>query len=244
MRKLVIAAVACAALVVAGVVHAQSSGNAVQTLTVKVKPAKAGSKKKPRGVTLDVTTLLTTRDGSKASPATRTVVSFAKGLKFNSSKFPTCNQTSLEQNGPSGCPKGSQVGKGSAIVDARPVIATPINGTTLGFNAKGSKILLYTVTTVPISTSTTLVGTLKKASGKYGTKLDVVIPPLPTLPGQPNATITKFQLTTKATIKKGKKKYNYIEAPTTCKKSWPFAGKFTFEDGTTLTASSTVKCKK
>jgi hypothetical protein len=243
MRKLVIAAVACAALVVAGVVQAQS-GNVVQTMTVKVKPAQAGSKKKPRGVSLDITTLLSTRDGSKASPATRTVVSFAKGFKFNSAKFPTCNQTSLEQNGPQACPKGSQVGKGSAIVDARPLITQPINGTTLGFNAKGNTILLYTVVTNPITISTTLVGKLKKASGKYGTKLDVTIPPLPTVPGLPNATITKFQLTAKATIKKGKKKYNYIEAPTTCKKSWPFAGTFTFEDGTTLTASSTVKCKK
>jgi hypothetical protein len=243
MRKLVIAVIACTALVTASVVYAQQATK-TQTLTVKVKPAKAGSKKKPRGITLDVTTLLNTSDGSKASPATRTVVFFAKGIKFNNTKFPTCDQTALEQNGPSGCPKGSQVGKGSAIVDARPVIAQPIQGQTLGFNAKGKSILLYTVTTVPISTSTTLVGKLKKASGKYGFKLDVTIPPLPTLPGQPNATIQKFQLTTKATIKKGKKKYNYVEGPTTCKKSWPFSGTFSYEDGTSLTATSTVKCKK
>jgi hypothetical protein len=242
MRKLVIVVVACAALVGASVVYAQVTKT--QTMTVKIKPAKAGSKKKPRGITLDITTLLNTSDGSKASPATRTVVSFAKGIKFNSTKFPTCDQTALEQNGPSGCPKGSQVGKGSATVDARPVIATPIQGQTLGFNAKGKTILLYTVTTVPISTSTTLVGKLKSASGKFGAKLDVTIPPLPTLPGQPNATIQRFQLTTKATIKKGGKRYSYVEAPTTCKKSWPFAGKFSFEDGTTLSATATVKCKK
>jgi hypothetical protein len=239
----VIAAVACAALVVAGVVHAQS-GNVIQKIDVKIKPNKASPKNKPRGITLDITTTLSTRDGSKPSPGTRTVVSFAKGLKFNNTKFPTCDQTLLDQNGPSACPKGSQVGKGSATVDARPLITQPIQGQTLGFNAKGNTILLYTVVTNPITTSTTLVGKLKKASGKYGTKLDVTLPPLPTAPGLPNATITKFQLTTKASIRKGHKKYDYIVAPTTCKRTWPFAGKFTFEDGTTLPATSSVKCKK
>jgi hypothetical protein len=243
MRKLVGLVAAVAVLVGAAVVYAQTN-QTVQTLDVKITPAKASTKKKQRGITLDVTTATSNQDGSKHSPTTRAVVFFAKGLKFNDTKFPTCSQSALEQQGPQACPKKSVIGTGSADVDARPVINEPIHGTTTGFNAKGHKVLLYTVVTQPIQTTTTIVGKLKKASGKYGSKLDVTVPPLPTLPGQPNASITRFQLTTKATIKKRGKTYNYVVAPTTCKKTWPFKASFTFEDGTTANATSNVKCKK
>ena len=243
MRKLVGLVAAVAVLVGAAIVYAQGD-QTVQTLDVKIKPAKASTKKKQRGITLDVTTATSNRDGSKHSPTTRAQVFFAKGLKFNDSKFPTCDQTALEQSGPSACPKKSQIGTGSADVDARPVIADTIHGQTFGFNAKGHSVLLYTVVTQPIQTSTTIVGKLQKASGKFGSKLNVTVPPLPTLPGQPNASITRFQLTTKATIKKRGKTYNYVVAPTTCKKTWPFKASFTFEDGTTANATSNVKCKK
>src|SRR5919197_370936 len=157
MRKLVGLVAAVAVLVGAAVVYAQTD-QTVQTLDVKIKPAKASTKKKDRGISLDVTTSTTNQDGSKHSPTTRAVVFFAKGLKFNDTKFPTCSQSALDANGPSACPKGSQIGSGSADVDARPVINETIHGDTLGFNAKGHKVLLYTTTTTPIQTATTIVG--------------------------------------------------------------------------------------
>jgi hypothetical protein len=88
------------------------------------------------------------------------------------------------------------------------------------------------------------VGKLTKATGKFGSKLTVNVPAIPTVPGQPDASISRFELNTKARIRKGGKKYPYVVAPTMCKKTWAFKGTFTFEDGTSATATSNVKCKK
>ena len=62
-----------------------------------------------------------------------------------------------------------------------------------------------------LSSPLVLVGKLS------GTKLSIPVPPVPTLPGQPNATLTKFQVNTGGTVtkKKGgkKKKINYLAEP-------------------------------
>ena len=64
------------------------------------------------------------------------------------------------------------------------------------------RYLLYVIP--ELSSPIVLVGSLR------GTTLTIPVPLIPTLPGQPNATLTKFFVKTGGKAKKGKKKINYI----------------------------------
>jgi len=93
--------------------------------------------------------------------------------------------------------------------------------------------------------SSPLVIAGKLSSGK----LDFKVPLVPTLPGQPNATLTYFEVTTgKAKITKGKgkkkKTYYYIENPTKCSGGFKWGFSFTYENGETLAPTDTATCKK
>ena len=130
-----------------------------------------------------------------------------------------------------GCSKKTRVGKGTLVADGRPVVDTPVNGTVTAFNGtikngKG-RYLLYVIP--ELSSPLVLVGTLN------GNKLNIPVPPVPTLPGQPNATLTKFKLTTgaKIKVKKGKKSktVNYLTNPKKCPSggyAWTF--QFSYEN--------------
>jgi hypothetical protein len=81
--------------------------------------------------------------------------------------------------------------------------------------------------------------------------LDFVVPLVPTLPGQPNATLTYFEVTTGATLtvkkkvhgKKKKKKINYLENPTKCPSGgYPWKLEFGYENGETLIPTDNAPC--
>jgi hypothetical protein len=170
-----------------------------------------------------------------------TVVHLPKGMKFGYKYFPTCNPKKLEAKGVAGCSKKSRVGKGTLTADGRPVTTDLVNGTVTAFNGTKSggkpRYLLYVIP--DLSSPLVLVGTLK------GTTLTIPVPPVPTLPGQPNATLVDFKIKTGGTIKKKGKKYSYLTNPKKCPKGgykWGLA--FTYESGETLSPTDAVPCKK
>lgn len=55
-----------------------------------------------------------TYTGEKPAAATQFVFLFDKAVKFNLEEFPTCARSTLEADGPAGCPLGSRVGQGIA----------------------------------------------------------------------------------------------------------------------------------
>jgi hypothetical protein len=188
-------------------------------------------------------------DGSKASPTTRAVVRLPKGIGLNYRDFPTCDQKKLEANGPKGCPSKSKVGTGSLRADARPVLLTEVAGTVTAFNGKKRTYLLYVVP--EISSPLVIPGKLKGPKRKP--RLDFKVPLVPTLPGQPNATLTYFEVKTGGKIKKRKKvrgkrrrvTVNYIENPRGCTKSaWKWQIDFSYENGESLSPTDQARCRK
>lgn len=181
----------------------------------------------------------------KASPVFNTLVTLPKGMKLGYKDFPKCDPLKLERSGLEGCSKKTRVGKGSLVADGRPVVDGPVNGTVTAFNGtikngKG-RYLLYVIP--ELSSPLVLVGTLN------GNKLNIPVPPVPTLPGQPNATLTKFKLTTggKIKVKKGKKKktVNFLTNPKKCPSAgyaWTF--QFSYENLERLVPTDNVPCKK
>jgi hypothetical protein len=226
-----------------------SPSGQIQTLDVRHSPTKASTKKRKRGVRVTVTLSLRKADGSKASPTTRAVVRLPKGIGLNYRAFPACDQRKLQANGPRGCPRRSKVGTGSLRADARPVVPTEVAGKVTAFNGKRRTYLLYVVP--EISSPLVIPGKLKGSN--RSPRLDFQVPLVPTLPGQPNATLTYFEVKTAAKIKKrkrvrGKRRrvtVNYIENARRCTKSgWSWQIDFTYENGESLSPTDGVRCRR
>lgn len=82
-----------------------------------VKPAKASeSRSKPRAVAFRTHYVAGTTDGSRVADV-RSASVFGGGGITNHDAFPKCSELKLRDRGPSGCPKGSRVGKGRAVIE-------------------------------------------------------------------------------------------------------------------------------
>jgi hypothetical protein len=182
-------------------------------------------------------------DGSQPPPVRKMVIRFPQG-KANWDRFPACSQTRLEQRkAPDGCPSGSRIGRGTSIVSAKPIVEDPITATIDVFNGaksgSGRTLLFLARTTTPISTQMVLKGVLRRTTGKYGFRLDVDVPRIQTVPGAPDASIVSFTTLVQAR----RRGVSYLEAPRTCPGAGlPFAGTFTFEDGSSASAGARIPC--
>jgi hypothetical protein len=194
MRKV---ALFCAALVAGafGVTAVASAIQGQQGVSVSLTSNRAGTKAKPRSVgKLTVTTSTSVVPGEPAWAATAATIHFDKNLVFNSSKFPTCSQTQVQQDDTK-CPKGSKVGSGAAVATlflggaGSPVSPAP---KVTAYNGSGGK--LYLLVNAPPLVREVMVGTLKTDTGKYGRKLSIpAIPEALQTGGVPGA---KVSLTT------------------------------------------------
>jgi hypothetical protein len=241
MRKLLLggAVALCAALAVAGVA---SAVDATQTFTVKMQNTKAGTKEKPKSVgSLKVTTATTPGPINAAGTFTvsQAVLFFDKNLIFNASSFKAC-ATSDPATIDSKC-SGSKVGKGtaagSALGQVEPLDVKAYNGPKSG---AGYKFYLHVFGTQPLTIDSVINAKLTKATGKYGWKLTVPIPPELQQPSGVLATLTSF-ITTVSGTSKGKP---YIGIKGCSGGKLNFKGTFTYTDGTSQTVSPTVKCSK
>jgi hypothetical protein len=248
MRKFVLAGLGLVALLaIAAVAHGDavtSPGGMTQTLDVTHSP-----KTKGKGSQINVQLSIACAADKqcqaapapigKPSPVVKTVVKLPKGTKLGYKDFATCDPNKLERSGVKGCSKKSQVGKGTLTADGRPVVEAPVQGSVTAFNGTNRRYLLYVIP--ELSSPIVIVGKLR------GTTLSLDVPLVPTLPGQPNATLTKFQIKTGGTVKKKKRgkrvKVAYIQNPKRCPAGgyeWTF--EFTYENGEKLAPKDKAPC--
>lgn len=202
MRKFLIVAVAAITVVaLTTVALAQTPG---ATMTVSLKPKKAGTKQKPKDTSL--TLEIVNSDFSQT--ASRIEVWLPKTLKFATAGKKRCSIATLGSGGPSACPKGSKVGGGTA--DARGGVNTnPTNPLKLPFKVTafltGKKSIAFYIEQIGGSIKGVAPAKIRKASGKYGSKLDISIPEVPAQqypPGNYNG-LERLK-TTLGSTKKGK----------------------------------------
>lgn len=241
MRKLLLGGVValCAAL---GVVGVASAVDATQTFTVKLQHTKAGSKAKPKSVgSLKVTTATTPGPVNPAGTFTvdNAVIYFDKNLVFNAGAFKACS-TADPASIDSKC-SSSKVGKGSAAGSAlgvtEPLDVKAFNGPKSG---AGYKFYLHVFGTNPLTIDSVISAKLSKATGKFGWKLTVPIPPDLQKPSGVQATLTSF-ITTVSGTSKGKP---YIGLKGCSGGKLNFKGTFHYTDGTSKDVPWTVKCSK
>jgi hypothetical protein len=250
-----------AALIATSVAFAQGT----TTLEIKATPNKVSkSKSKLTPIRLAINVGFGNADPAAPQPPylRNVTIRFNEGGTYNGKLFPKCKASALLIKGPSACPKGSKIGKGTATAAAQPVIPS-VNAVLTLYNGelKGGvpTVIIYAVP--DISSPLTIVGTVKKASkvscaegaGKCDYVLNFAVPDIPTLPGQPNAAVITTKTQTDLVYVKKKKKIKgkkktvkipLIGAPTKCTGKWVADSTVSFGDGSSATASTSAPCKK
>jgi hypothetical protein len=254
-KKHVIGAmVAAISLIAAVAAYAVPASQSTLKVTAAASPSKAGTKKKPKPVTLDLTIAGGTVTGS-GQPSTTTgfVVKLPKQWNLNSKKYAKKNRCSLEAantaKSASACPKGSKIGSGTSqalaangqITQNLLISAHVLTNGSVGFFLTGSS---------PVSVAVMLEG---KVSGRT---INVAIPsnvqePIPGLATGITLLKVKFNGKTKVvkTVKKGKKKVKknvtlgVIESTGCSGGKWTVNVTDTYRDGS-KNVSASAKCKK
>jgi hypothetical protein len=201
-------------------------------------------KGRPWALALKLGAVLGTDDGSFGSPVKNIQFKFPHAT-VNGRPFATCDAKRLQAlKRASACPAGSQIGKGTAKVDA--TLTGLIDAELWIFNGKGTdrsrKVVLF-AKAKQVEVNLVLQGTLKRTSGRYGWQLDLPVPEIPTVTGAPPAAIRNFDVTVQARKKVRGQKVSFIEAPTVCPSAGlPFLATFVYMDGSRGSSAKTISC--
>jgi hypothetical protein len=186
------------------------------------------------------------------APVRRVVVHLPEGLGI----YPphgsrTCSAARLQARGPAGCPAFAEVGTGSAQVGAHLGTLNLSENATLtawaGPEQDGNPTLEIAGQGLsPLEERVVMSGVLLPDSLPYGMEMVMTIPPVPTLPTEPDASLLNFSLTVGSTHR-GRHTApggaELIRVPRTCPAGgFPFAATFSYANGTTGTAHARVPC--
>jgi hypothetical protein len=186
--------------------------------------------------------------GGVPAPVSRAVVHLPAGLGIDLRGASACSRARLETRGANGCPSGLRIGRGHAILEVRAGSQTiPESATLAAFRGphKAGKPTLEIIGQgeTPLYERTVVVGVLGADHPPYGLKLEMSIPPIPTLTGEPNASLSELSLTVGAGRNPRAHFAGAIVVPRTCPKGgFPFAADFAFEDGSSASTTATTPC--
>lgn len=245
-----LAAGAGAALALAGTPTTTPSGEFF-VLNVEVFPPRANEPSADRGVTIRFERFNgNARSGRLPRASDPAIFRFQRGFRVNGRFLLTCRQEDLVARGPSACPAGSLVGRGSAEADARPAIAVPVSARIRVFNAppRGALPSLLIYAEAPEAGVKIIYTGLfsRLPSGPFGTA--ITVSPVVFQPPLPNPIeVTRFSVQTidRTAVRRvgGRRaRVHYIEAPETCRRSWRFSETLRFADGGSITAQDEVPC--
>jgi hypothetical protein len=191
-------------------------------ITGSVTPKNGGTPAKPAGHTLFTQFTTGTTEGTQPPPVRTAVLTYGKQLDINGKAFKNCSKTLLDAKGPTACPAGSQVGKGSA---AGMLGTANINLPVSAFNAgTGTKLNLYVGGLV----SKTIEGTIAGAKGKPKTITFQVPREVINPVGGTFSSLTRFGVTIKAKAKSGGKTIDYVTTSGCAPKGLPLTAKATY----------------
>jgi hypothetical protein len=199
--------------------------------------------------------------GHAPPPLTHVVLRMPAGLSYASSTLglAICKPEALVAKGLRGCSPNSRLGIGSAFVEVpfgegvgreipsiEALMGPPRDGNVV--------VLFYANGQIPIFAQLVFAGELLSSGGPFGMTLDTTVPLVPSVTNGPPVSILRVRSTI------GPNHLTYyrhvhgrlvrfrptgLEVPERCpRKGFPFAASFTFLDGTSATARTTVPCPK
>lgn len=195
--------------------------------------------------------------GTPSSPVAKVDLSMPPTITYATSSLglARCSPARLSQMGPAGCSANARIGLGTAVV------AVPFGLETLTETVdlvafvgntveEHIEVLYYATGNTPVISQLIMPGELLSAVS--GEQIATSIPPIPTLPGAPDAAVVDFRSTigpshlyyySSVHGKRTRFRPRGIALPASCPRGgFPFSAKFTFDDGSETTATDTVRC--
>jgi hypothetical protein len=182
------------------------------------------------------------------APVRTSVVKLPAGLGLVIPNLRSCSAARLRAHGASGCPPQSRIGSGRALLEGEAgsqlvaesvelwIFLGPLHGFQPTFEVLGQG---YT----PIEERIVLSGTVIAAGAPYGEALAMGVPPIPTLPLEPDASLRKLTLTVGARADRLARGANAVVVPHSCPVGgFPFATESTYVDGSASSAIATANC--
>jgi hypothetical protein len=213
------------------------------SITPSLSPDRLGAK-----ATLTFTIRYAGGDFGVPSPVRRSVLRFPAGLSLNIPSLRSCSAARLRARGPNGCPPQSEIGSGHALVETRAGSQTITEDVSMWaflgppHNLQPTFEILAQGYT-PLDERMVLAGTVLSDRAPYGEELVMSIPPIPTLPLEPDASIVSFSLTIGARKRHGTHGASTVVVPSRCPVGgFPFAAEFTYADGSGGSALATTPC--
>jgi hypothetical protein len=213
------------------------------TIAASLSPDRAGAR-----AALTFTIRFTGGEFGVPSAVRQSVLRIPAGISLEIPSLRACAAARLRADGPQGCPAQSEIGSGHALAEthAGSLITTeavelraflgPPEGLQPTFEifAQG-----YT----PLDEHVVFTGTVLMAGAPYGEELEMSIPPVPSLPLEPDASIVTFSLTVGAPRRHGTHGQSTVSVPRRCPAGgFPFAARFTYADGSDGEALARVPC--
>lgn len=186
--------------------------------------------------------------GGVPSQITEVKTWLPKGVVLHPQGFVTCSPATLENVGPSGCPKKSQASPvGSAsVVDPIGGELVRENATLQGFFAPGGQIQFYSNAAAPISAQLIVsTGHYVNSAAPYGPEFIAPVKLVDSVPGAPPVSTESFNIKVGAAYKKGGKTVYYGTVPKTCPKGgFPLKIELGFASGESASATYKAPCPK
>jgi hypothetical protein len=202
-----------------------------------------------------------TADGLAPPPLVGLDLHMPKGMSYINTTLglAICSRRTLEAKGVGGCPTNSKLGSGSAYVEVPfgsgagrelPAITAWMGPP----KDENMVVLFYVDGKTPVYGQFIFDGEVLPQEGIFGSQLATVVPLVKSVPGGPDVSIVKAN----ATIgPKGLVYYHRVHGrrrrfqprgiavPLHCPAGgFPFSATFSFQDGSTAQASTTVPCPK
>lgn len=182
------------------------------------------------------------------APLRHAVLRLPRSLEMEIPELRSCSSATLRAHGPSGCPAASRLGGGHATIE---VLA---GSQTLGEQVRLTTFLgpleaqptfeLFAEGVTPFERRVVIKGTAVPDSGPYGEDLLISVPPIRTLPLEPDASIASLSLTLGSRPRAHSHGANAVLVPSDCPRGGlPFAVQSTFADGSSSTAVASVQCR-
>lgn len=179
----------------------------------------------------------------------KSIVRFPAGMTLEVPSLHSCSAVRLRSRGSAGCSARSQLGSGNALVEThagsetisehvalRAFLGPPDNfEPTFEILAQGR---------TPVDERVVFTGSVAVSNdAPYGEELVMSIPPVPSLPLEPDASIVTFSLTVGASGSRRPHARDAVLVPTVCPAGgFPFAAEFTYADGAVTDAQARIPC--
>ncbi len=197
--------------------------------------------------------------GSTPLPVTSVSVRFPAGMGLSTSQLglAVCELQVLRVMGVAGCSQEAVMGLGTAVMRmavGSESLEVPIDLTLFMAPARGehTALLVYAEGQSSVIAELAFPGLMLGDSGSFGTRIDLAIPPIATVPGDPAASLVSMRVTIdprqllypeRVHGKRVRYHPRGMAIPAVCPVGgFPFAANIHFENNTSVIATTTVAC--